>query len=424
MNIGGLLGIVLFTGLATVQVARATDGYFPHGHGTKALGRGGASIAIAEDSMGGANNPGSMGFVGDRLDLGAQLFSPRRSADRSGNAFGLNGSADSGTNYFVIPEFGVNHMLTPDISLGLTVYGHGGMNTDYPGGQIPAGFCGPATPASNLLCGQGHLGVDLNQVVVAPTASYKITPGNSIGIAPLLAYQWFRATGLQAFTGVSSSPNNVTNRGYDGSYGVGVRVGWMGRLTDALSLGATYSPKMGMTRFHKYQGLFAQSGGFDLPENYGAGVAIKALPQLLFAVDYERINYHDVPSIGNPSSNPAPLGSNNGPGFGWRDVNVVKVGVEYGLTERLTLRAGYNHSDNPIRPADVTFNILAPGVIQDHATLGLTFGVTPGAEISLAYMHGFENSVSGPTSPLLPGGGTDTIRMHEDALAIAVGFTF
>ena len=79
--------------------------------------------------------------VGDRIDLGVDLFSPRREASRSGSdpALGpVDGTAESDSNYFLVPEFGYNKMINPNLSLGVTVYANGGMNTDYPGGQIPA----------------------------------------------------------------------------------------------------------------------------------------------------------------------------------------------------------------------------------------------------------------------------------------------
>ena len=91
----------------------------------------------------------------------------------------------------------------------------------------------------------------------------------------------------------------------------------------------------------------------------------------------------------------------------------------------MTLRAGYNHGDNPIQARDVTFNILAPGVVQDHLTLGLTYKTSTGGELTFAYMHAFSKSVSGTS--LFQGfgvvpGGTETIKMHQDSLGIAYGW--
>ena len=441
--------LVLASAPLVAASAGATDGYFSHGYGMKAKGMAGASTAMTVDSFGGANNPAQMVFVGDRIDFGVDAFSPQRSASRSGSNVGIDGSADSDSTLFAIPEFGFNKLINPNLSLGVTVYGNGGMNTDYPGDQIPQGTaCGqapagfnPAPGPYNLLCGNGRLGVDLSQLVIAPTVAYKVAEKHALGISPLFGYQRFKADGLQAFDsfpGLSTSTGNVTNRGYDTASGWGARIGWLGRLTDDLTLGAAYSTKVAMSKFDKYKGLFAEGGGFDMPENYNVGLAFKVSPTVTVAADYQRINYSKVASVGNPSSlllncpalggsDPnACLGGSNGAGFGWHDVNIWKLGVEYRHSDQLTLRGGYNHSDNPIKAADVTFNILAPGVVQDHVTLGLTYTFQGGGELTAAYMHAFQNSVTGSSlfSPLVAPGtaGNETIKMYENSLGIAYGW--
>jgi long-chain fatty acid transport protein len=444
--------IVVLGGLALALAgsgaAWATDGYFAHGYGMKAYGMGGASVAMTDDAFGGANNPATMAWVGDRLDAGLYLFRPNRSASRSGSTgltmFGgssVDGSANGNeTQNFLIPEFGYNHMLRPDLSLGVTVYGNGGMNTNYSENTIPAGRCTAMSPSSNLLCGSGTLGVDLMQLIVAPTMAYKITPNQSIGASVLVAYQRFKAYGLNAFSPISSSPSNLTDNGYESSWGVGARIGYYARVSSKVAIGAQYSPQISMGSFDKYKGLFADQGGFDIPENYSFGVALSATPAVTVALDYERINYSKVDSVGNSSRVPgcmptlpggpgvgsACLGaSSSSIGFGWQDVNIYKLGVAYQYNPKLTLRAGYNHTDNPIQSSDVTFNILAPGVVQDHATLGFTYALQGDSEIRMAYMHAFEKSVTGPANnPYFNVGGTETIKMHEDALGIAWGKKF
>src|SRR3990172_11021923 len=62
--------------------AFATYGYFSHGYGMTAKGMAGASTAMAKDTFGGANNPASMVWVGNRLDVGVDVFSPHRSEER------------------------------------------------------------------------------------------------------------------------------------------------------------------------------------------------------------------------------------------------------------------------------------------------------------------------------------------------------
>jgi long-chain fatty acid transport protein len=399
--------------------AFATNGYFSHGYGMKAKGMAGAATASYDDAFGGANNPASMAFAGDRLDLGVDLFNPNRSAERTGLG-PLDMSVDSDSEYHLIPEFGMTKQMSSALALGVTVYGNGGMNTDYAGGQIPAGVCGPV--AANMLCGVGDLGVDLIQLIVAPTVAYKVAPNHSIGVSPLLGYQAFEANGLQAFGGISSDPTKLTNNGHDDAFGYGVRIGYMGKITPTITIGAAYASKMDFEEFEEYAGLFAEQGDFDIPENYNLGVAWQATPAFKLALDYQRINYSDINSIANASLVPFLLGADNGPGFGWQDIDVWKLGAEYKYSQQLTLRAGWSHGDNPITPADVTFNILAPGVIEDHLTLGFTYTLASGNELTMSYMHGFSSDVSGASIlPAFMGGapaGTETIEMDQNALGI------
>jgi long-chain fatty acid transport protein len=431
-----LLAVAAAAALAPCA-ALATDGYFAHGYGMKAKGRGGASTAMTTDAFGGAVNPATMAFAGERLDLGLDWFRPDRSAKREGSAGGtgfLDGAAEGNeTENFFIPEFGYNRMVRPDLSLGITVYGNGGMNTDYPSGQLDQGVCQGGAPTGvrvNLLCGSGNLGVDLSQLIFAPTLGWKFTPSHSVGVSPLVAYQRFKAYGLDAFSPISSDPANLTNRGYDDAWGFGARIGYFGQITPQFAVGIGYSTKIDMSEFDKYRGLFAEQGDFDIPENYSIGLAFKATPKLTLAADYQRILYNKVKSVGNPSNvlgvGAAALGaSDSSIGFGWQNVDVFKLGIEYQWSSSLLLRAGYNKSDNPIQARDVTFNILAPGVIEEHVTLGFTYNLGKTTELTMAYMHAFENSVSGPANnPNFPVGGTETLTMSEDSLGVAFGWKF
>lgn len=480
MKLKTLVGVLAVAGLAMPGIASATNGYFSHGYGMKAKGMAGAATAMAEDAFGGANNPASMVFAGDRLDVGVDWFRPIRSAERSGSTNGMDFTSNSGSNDFVVPELGFNMMMGDKMSFGVTVYGNGGMNTDYPGGEIAGGagtICAgfqtaggqPVSARANALCGSGKLGVDLMQLVIAPTFAYKLTEQHSLGVSPLLGYQRFKADGLQGFTGYTSrnlklsglpgmgatgsSSDFLTNVGYDNAIGYGIRFGYMGKLNDMVSVGAAYSSKIMMSSFSKYKDLFAEQGDFDMPENWNVGIAIKPIPSTTIALDYQRINYSGVKSIANPSTTacdpvggvPAAcggttmgiassLGGNDGRGFGWGDVEVLKLGVEYAYSPKLTLRAGYSHSDNPITARDVTFNIIAPGVVTDHYTLGFTYGLGHDSDITMSYMHAQENSVSGSslfTSWTSTGGfgpasstGTEKIKMHQDSLGIAYGMKF
>ncbi len=415
--------------------AFATNGYFSHGYGMKAKGMGGASVAMTDSAFAGANNPAIAAWAGSRMELGLDVFMPSREMARAGSGGVGAGTidtavtSDSGT--FYIPEFAYNRALSDKLGVGLSVYGNGGLNTDYAGGKIN---CGAGANTANALCGSGRLGIDMMQLIVAPTVAYKVSESHSFGVSPLLVQQNFKADGLQAFDNAAGFPamtsakGSVTGNGTDTSTGWGVRLGYLGKMGDSLSLGASYAPKISMSKFSKYAGLFADGGNFDIPETLTVGAAFKATPKVTVAVDYERINYSGVASVANSSSSAAQLGTPTGKGFGWGDIDVWKLGVQWEAMPALTLRAGINVGDNPVKGKDVSFNILAPGVITTHYTLGGTYSLSKDSELTLSYLYAPSNSVSGTS--MFDGiagagaGGKETIKMSQQSLGIQFGWKF
>ena len=317
------IAVSLFAaGIIASPLAHATNGYFAHGYGIKAKGMAGVGYALPQDTLAAATNPAGMVMIGDRMDLGLDLFRPQRGSTVAGNNCGAGCSLDGtyngdDTSVFPIPEFGYNKLLNPDMSLGVSVYGNGGMNTDY------------QTSPFSAFNVTGRTGVNLAQLFVAPTFSMKVNESNSVGVSLNLAYQIFEAKGLQPFTALSSNASKVTNNGVDGSAGYGVHIGWIGQVTSMITLGASYQSKTQMQKFHKYAGLFAQQGAFDIPASYGAGIAVTPLPDTTIAFDVQQIQYGDVKSIANTNAQGGPLGADNGAGFGWQNMTAYKVGVSH-----------------------------------------------------------------------------------------------
>lgn len=432
------IAVLLFAVGVSAQ-AFATDGYFSHGYGIKAKGMGGAGIALPQDSLAAATNPAGMAMVGDRLDVGLDLFSPIRTATWTGTSAGgfINntyaqapGDYKSGKNLFAIPEFGYNKMLGWDMAIGIDVYGNGGMNTDY-GKVVIAGAT--TNTFSNL-----------EQLFIAPTFAWKVTKDHSIGVSLNMVFQNFEARGLESFdvAGQTTSVGNVTNKGKDTSRGLGLKLGWTGQISPGVTLGATYQPKTKMSKFDKYKGLFAQAGSFDIPETYGLGIAVKASDQLTVAADVVQINYGAIKSLANngdkfPGIAGTPLGGDNGSGFGWTNQTVFKLGVSYQYAPNLTLRAGYNHAKAPFGSTQTFFNILAPATVEDHLTLGATWALADKSELSLSYMHALENKVTGVFNgdggcnnlgAGCTGGGVNghpvDLKMYQNSLGIAYGMKF
>jgi len=403
--------LVILIAVLTVS-AFATDGYFASGYGIKQLGQGGAGVAFPQDSLAAATNPAGMVFVGNRFDLGMTFFRPIRSGSITGSEAPINGPYDASRhkNYF-IPELGFNHLVNSRLSLGVSIFGNGGMNTSY------------TTPIP--LLGTTRAGVDLEQLFVSPTVAYKVTEHQAFGASLNIGWQRFSASGLQNFANpqFTIDQNNLTNRGYDASYGAGFRLGWIGEFGKFLNLGATFQSRTYMQKFDKYRGLFAEQGGFDIPANVAGGLALKLNAKVTVPFDVERIFYGQVNSIANLDSNQAQLGANNGPGFGWHDITVEKLGVQYKASSSLTLRGGYNHSGLPFDSSQTFFNLLAPAVVQHHLTAGLTFALSNGKEINVAYQHAFKRTLDGVNSiPSEFYGGNANLQMYQDSVGLSFGW--
>jgi long-chain fatty acid transport protein len=189
-----------------------------------------------------------------------------------------------------------------------------------------------------------------------------------------------------------------------------------------------------MSELDDYQGLFAQQGDMDIPASATLGLAWKTTSSLTLALDVQKTWYSSIDAVGNsiqPAMNlcggakfgdaqtdPSCLGGNNGIGFGWKDMTTVKLGLQYEASNDWTWRAGYSHGNQPIPESEVFFNILAPGVMEQHFTAGFTKKFDNGnQEINFAAMYAPAKSISGPISD------TQTVELEMKQYQLELGWS-
>ncbi|OGI49369.1 MAG: hypothetical protein A2W42_09420 [Candidatus Muproteobacteria bacterium RIFCSPHIGHO2_01_60_12] len=433
--------------------AFATNGYFAHGYSIKEKGVAGSGVATAQDSLAAATNPAAMVMVGNRMDVGASLFSP---SPRSYDAVGSSGVPDgagcgalcpfdvgpqkieSDNDFFLIPNFGRNWMLDSNSSFGVSVYGNGGMNTEYEGGTSSHNNGLGVQTTTPGTFGDGTAGVDLSQLFITGTYSKKINPTSSWGASAIFAYQRFKATGLSNFGGFSTDSSSLSNNGYDSSTGFGAKLGIQGEVSPGVVLGASYQSEIKMGEFDKYKGLFAEQGDFDIPATATVGIAVKTTPTSTVTFDIQKIWYSKIKAIANPiskltdgscvpgapASGPGCLGGSNGAGFGWEDMTIYKLGYEWQGIKDWTWRVGYSQGDQPIPESEVLFNILAPAVIEQHVTFGFTNQTSKTTELNFAFMYALEDSVKGANSFAAPGAQTIELKMKQYEVGASWGWKF
>ena len=434
----------------------ATNGYFTHGVSILDKGLAGAGAAYSQDTLAAATNPAGMVLQGKRYDLGLTWFSPRRSySAKGGPALGPGQSCagfpacpfsigdgdqtiDSENESFLIPSFGYNWMLGGGgSSIGVSVYGNGGMNTEYKGGT--ALFQSPTVPPPGAMIpapapgtyGDGTAGVDLAQMFIATTYAAKLSPTSSWGISGIFAYQRFEAKGIGTFAGFSQDPANLSDNDHDTSSGLGLRFGYQAEISPGFRFGASYQPKIDMSEFDDYAGLFAEDGDFDIPSTWTMGISLDLGQNRMVVFDIQRINYEDVAAVSNPidnlvsdcSATPSGgsgsgcLGGSDGAGFGWENITVFKLGYQW-MQGANTWRVGYSRNDQPIPSSEVTFNILAPGVMREHITFGFGRQMSSNSSIDFSFMYAPAEKVDG-TNTFDP---TQEIELEMEQYELAISY--
>ena len=107
-------------------------------------------------------------------------------------------------------------------------------------------------------------------------------------------------------------------------------------------------------------------------------------------------------------------------GFGWQKVFVFNIGAEYSASDKVAIRAGYNHGDSAVTEAVVSANLTSPAIVKDHVSFGLGWQPTRRFRIDAGYVVGFENSVTGP---ILGGSVAQTVTLTSSSNSFQLGFT-
>ena len=403
-------------GLLLPGAAIALDGFFQNGYGVKTQGMGGAGIAFPQEALSIAGNPASATALGNTAEFDAVFLRPFRAATIRGNALGPDAEySGNGLRRFVVPEMALTHQLGPKWAVGIAMYGNGGLNTKY--GVNPYSRFGAT----------GTAGVNLGQILISPTIAYRITPNHSVGVSVNVLYETFSAYGLQSFGVFSQNPGSLSDRNSDYAFGAGVRLGYLGRLTSWLQIGAMWQSKTMAGSFNRYKGLFANGGNLDLPASYGAGIDVTPLRGIDVAVDVTRIDYHGVNAIGDSFDtiyHGNQLGAVDGPGFGWKNCVAVKVGVNWHATDRLQLRVGYNHSGATVPNYETFPNILSPNTQEHQYTVGASWAITPKWEVSVMGLYAPAVIIQGAPGAIPASFGGGTVDLKTSLLVFGGGASY
>lgn len=427
---------------AIPQISYATNGIYSHAYGARQSGIAGSGIAFPQDPLIATINPAGVVHLDKTVEIDVQYFNPVRGYTVSPSEFSggfppfPGDTVESGTESFLIPSIGFNWPLSNNNAIGLAIYGNGGMNTDYSASDTPFGFgtfAGASVPGASA-----DTGVDYAQLFINASYSKKFGNNHSWGISALVNYSEIEIKGIAGFGPFSVDPQNLSDNGKDSDTGFGVRLGAQFQLSENVTLAGSYQSEIS-NDFGEYAGLFPESGKLNIPATAQVGLATK-LGSGTFTTDIQHIFYADTEGVGDPGTTglptgclpsqpftpnpnaggPSCLGGTPGIGFGWEDMTVIKVGYTSAKVNNWTWRVGASFGDQPVSESDVTFNIIAPGVVEQHYTAGFSKELASGKEISMAVMYAPENCVDGPDL-FTPG---QRVELCMKQLSLNMGISF
>ncbi len=377
---------------------------------------GGASTAAPIDAAGALHwNPASIsGLASSEITFGMELLLPTEEISSTVGAFSGTDRGEPGVT--PIPTVGWVHK-TPGSrwTLGLGMYGIAGFKVNYPGSS-PAGTNNPILFPQVGFGGLGRIYSEAEFVQIAPTISYAITENLSIGIAPTMTLARIALDPL--FTAPPVAGVGFTSgRGTRWHFGGGVQAGIYYINDNGLHLGASIkSPQW----FEDFRFFTEGAGGatrvskldVDYPMIVSLGAAYSGRKNWIFATDVRYINYDATDGFGD-----AAVFINGAlDGLDWSSIFSVSTGAQYKVSECLYLRLGYTFQQNPIKNAESFFNVASPLIIEHVVSTGVSFLLTRNVSMTAAYIHGFQNSVTGP----IPAGGTVTNTVSADALNVGL----
>lgn len=377
---------ILTTALLLAVTSKATDGINLIGIGPVQQGTAGAGVASAKDSTWLILNPAGLTDVGRQVDASFQYFAPVRTINST-----MSGGAGRQTDdsAFFIPSISASFGCCRGDSgfLGIGIYGTSGMGVDYAQPRI----AGPG--------GDSHTELSIAKMTL--TYARAFDNGFSIGGGPVLVLSRFQ-TDMLNNSFVPQSDN------WDTAVGAGFIIGVNQKINDRLKIGGSYMSEQFMTEFHEYDTLLA--GSLNLPQQITVGLAYNVRTNLEFVLDYRWIGWSHLGTLGDQ--------------FGWDDQNIVKAGLTWNATERLTLRGGISHGNSPITADNAFSNSLFPAIMTTHGALGASYEFDR-FTLHLAFIHAFETdqTANGNDMPGNAGAGTE-ISMYQNSLTVGASWKF
>lgn len=396
------LGATLLAGALLLSPAWATNGFNLIGFGAESTLMAGADVAVARDTSALNTNPAGLAQIDGRLADG--FGSVLRTFDLVHHD-GFGNDKHASNRYTLLGGGGYARALGDSgCTAGVGMFAQGGAGGVFRDVHTAFGTTDELSSLfaiAKLVPGIGcrineQLSVGASVSLVYAAIDQKLFPDTSVAAAPFAGYQLKGADALEA----------------------GFRLGVQYRVSEALTLGASYTsrtelPLTGGSLVADYSDMglgrvrYADASvtGFALPREIALGAAIRPADKWLLSFELNWINWSDAVNTvtvraTGPDNGAAPAVYELASAGDWDDQWVIASALAYDWDARTTLYLGHNYGRNPI-PARNSSPLLA-GIIEHHVTAGMARQITPewrltgGLEYMLPVKVDYSNALFGP----------------------------
>jgi long-chain fatty acid transport protein len=366
------------------------------GYGAETVGRGGANLAISDRSLALNFNPAGIAQLqGNHYSLNLSVLAPSLEFENM-----INAPIDGESRYFPLPAFAyVRGSDESPWNWGIGFLAQGGMGATFENMNT---FFGTRDETYS----------EVAFMTLTPTVAYSVSDDMAFGLTVNIGYA---ETSFRFFPNTSafnpmSPEQSFFGIDMDGAAGLqtNLRLGWWYRPAPKWSVGLIYQTETDsdfedgdmIVNFESHPFLGrrvhydAEVDGFTFAAQAGVGFAYRPTSKWTLALDVKRYFWDSaIDTIKVTATNPEVAGA---PPvieipfvFDWQDQWVFAFGGDYRVSDRWTVRAGYNYGENPV--PDETLTPLFPATTEHHLAVGAS--VLAGSKtIELALERAFSSS--------------------------------
>ena len=363
-----LFSLILF---AAVAMGNA-GGFQIADHSARAMGLGGAYVAVPNDASSVYANPSALSFLsGTHLSVGTTIIVPDTKftlASDPGN------TSRTQSQVLFPPNVSITHTLANGIGFGLTASVPFYIKNDWP---------------SDWTAGRVTTRSEIRVVFVSPTVSAKILPSLSMGLSLNIAFSHMlnsRRIGFDQGAAVDDPPPPDGTQSLDGSgkRAFGFGAGLFFHPDDVWSLGAAYRSRISVPVENgsvSFTGIptteaanypdGAYSTAMTIPDQLSGGIGYKPFKALYLSGEVQYMYWSTLSTMTLTFADPALEQNPNIEKIiplHWKNSITARCGVEVTLGD-VSLRAGFAYEQSPVpdeymRPSvpDATRRVYSAGV--------------------------------------------------------------